>query len=141
VIDCFRSTYISLDVHKRNQDAFSITHDFAGQPGDSLFVIYDGHGKNGDVCAIWAKKHLPRLIAKYIKQERVRQNKLLGSPGGFNPKLWPLLTPDLIQAMCMKAHLECNQLMHDDKSVSHKKSARPWWSVVPRLFRQHDPSA
>lgn len=86
-------------------------------------MVYDGHGKYGDICARYAKKKLPQLIAKYVRQERAKlyRKQLEASgqsaKGAFNPKMWPKLTEEQYEGACKKAHVECNQLMHDDKTV------------------------
>mmetsp|Transcript_13813 Transcript_13813/g.15168 ORF Transcript_13813/g.15168 Transcript_13813/m.15168 type:complete len:514 (+) Transcript_13813:48-1589(+) len=115
--------YYPDDVHKANQDSYSITNKFAGEDADSLFVVYDGHGKDGDICAKYAQKELPRAIAKYVRQKRaILYRKQLQSEGkslkgAFNPAMWPILDEHAYEDACHKAHVEVNEMMHDDKNV------------------------
>lgn len=90
-----------------------------------MFAVYDGHGKNGHACARFAKNKLPRLVAKHLRAERVKKYKdyvkghdIKGAKL-FDPKNWPYLSADEYKAVCRKAFLECNEVMHDTKSVSY----------------------
>jgi len=53
---------------KPNQDSYSITNDIAGETSDAMFAVYDGHGRHGDLCAQYARDHLPTLISNYSKK-------------------------------------------------------------------------
>jgi serine/threonine protein phosphatase PrpC len=101
-----------------------ITLNFAGEQGDSLFSVYDGHGDEGHRCARYAKKKLPIVLAKYLRQTRAQrylaqQLKATGKPtkAAWNPAQWPLLSVEDYEQCCRKALLETNQAMHDDKNV------------------------
>ena len=124
--------HLSTDPDKANQDSYSITHSFGGIDGDSLFAVYDGHGRFGHDCADFAKRHLPKIQAKSIRAERIRLHKAnmkreekaktSGSPkkktkGAFNPKLWPMLGRKAYEDACRKSLLECNKAMHKDANV------------------------
>lgn len=102
----------------------SIVLQFAGEDNGAMFAVYDGHGKTGHECSTFAKKKLPAIIAKYVRQERAKnyQKKLKeeGSEKGvkvFDPQKWPLLTEDEYKECCRKAFLECNKLMHKSNAV------------------------
>jgi serine/threonine protein phosphatase PrpC len=96
---------------------------FAGSEQDAMFAVYDGHGKNGHACARFAKNKLPRLVAKHLRAARVKKYKdyvkLHDIKGAklFDPANWPYLTADEYKAVCRKAFLECNKVMHDTDSV------------------------
>jgi serine/threonine protein phosphatase PrpC len=36
----------------------------------ALFMVFDGHGKEGDLCAIYCRDHLPNAVAKVCKSNR-----------------------------------------------------------------------
>jgi serine/threonine protein phosphatase PrpC len=115
------------DPHKANQDELGITLNFAGEQGDSLFSVYDGHGSEGHHCARYAKKKLPIVLAKYLRQTRsqryLAQLKATGKPlkAAWDPAQWPLLSVEDYEQCCRKALLETNQAMHDDKNVCGTK--------------------
>lgn len=122
--------YYPDEPSKNNQDAISITKKFAGEDGDLFFGVYDGHGSDGDDCAQYARDHLPKLMSKYIRQERAsmyreqREHDGIGLESGrgivpFNPKLWPMLDAECYERACRNAHLECNRnMLADIKRVS-----------------------
>lgn len=127
--------YYPDDPHKANQDTYGVTHTFAGEPGDSLFCVFDGHGDKGHDCANYAKKHLPNVMAKHIKQARVKsfQNDLRASgqslKGSFKPYLWPKLEAAAYEAACRKSFLECNRKMHGCEETDTKLSGTTAVSV------------
>ncbi len=89
-----------------------------------MFAVYDGHGRSGHSAATFAKKSLPQILAKYVRQMRVQKYKVelttKGQPtnGAWNPLKWPFLETAEFEECCRKAFLETNQLMHAEKSVS-----------------------
>lgn len=97
--------------------------------GDSLFAVYDGHGRFGHDCADFAKRNLPKIQAKQIRAERIKLHKAnvkkeeKANPkapkkkGAFNPKLWPMLGQKPYEDACRKSLLECNKLMQKDAQV------------------------
>lgn len=93
-----------------------------------MFAVYDGHGSNGHDCATFAKKHLPQCMAKFLRQKRAKnymnQLKAEGKPakGGWNPKMWPLLTDQDYEECCVRAFKETDKLMHAEDSVDDKLS-------------------
>lgn len=88
-----------------------------------MFAVYDGHGRSGHCAASFAKKKLPQILAKYIRQSRVKSHmselKAQGksTKGAWIPQEWPLLEKDALEECCRKAFLETNQAMHSEKSV------------------------
>jgi serine/threonine protein phosphatase PrpC len=122
VVSLTRLLY-ALDPHKVNQDDYSITNKFAGEDGDILFSVYDGHGLEGHNCANFAKKNLPLLIAKYIRKKRATQYQAIlkksheSTKASYNPKLWPKLSEKDYEECCRKSFIDCNQNMHNDDTV------------------------
>lgn len=111
------------DPTKANQDKYGITLNFAGEAGDAMFAVYDGHGAHGHEAASFAKKKLPQVLAKHIRQKRVQKytSKLKGegktTKGAWNPKQWPILDTAELEACCQKSFVETNDAMHNEKSV------------------------
>ena len=112
-----------IDPLKANQDKYGITLNFAGESGDAVFSVYDGHGTEGHDCASYAKKKLPQMLAKHVRQKRVQRYmntlKQQGKPtkGAWNPNQWPLLEKEDYEQCCRKAFRDTNQAMHDAKTV------------------------
>lgn len=107
--------YYPDDPHKANQDAFSITRDFCGQKTDALLGVYDGHGRDGDRCAQFARDKLPELVEKFVMRSKSKEAKLhQARANGTAPDSEKTLelTKDQIQTACLKAHIECNRAMH-----------------------------
>ena len=54
---------------KANQDAYCV-HDkgLCTDRDDAFFGVFDGHGKDGDGCAIFAKKCLPKAVQKCVSK-------------------------------------------------------------------------
>lgn len=102
--------FIYADPNKANQDAYAISHNFAEQPTDAFFAVFDGHGRDGDRCAHFARDHLPSLVEKFIIRSKSREEKLLHVRENGNVAVE--LTKDQIQFACLKAHVECNRNMH-----------------------------
>ena len=120
--------YYPYDPFKKNQDDVAITAPFAGGPNDALFSVYDGHGQTGHDCAAFARKNLPRLSEKYIRQARVKayreklkQEGKLDGAKLYDPLMWPYLEPQELQDCFQKAHLDCNSDMHNSTEVRLKK--------------------
>ena len=90
---------------------------------DAVFCVLDGHGPDGHGCASFAQQHLPRLLAKYVKQARVQKYKAALQAAGkpitklFDPTKWPDLNASEYQAACTKAFGECNKTMQASDKV------------------------
>lgn len=112
------------DPKKSNQDKYGITLNFAGEEGDAMFAVYDGHGKDGHSAAAFTKKKLPQVLAKHLRQKRVQkymaQLRAEGksTKGAWDPQKWPFLEAKEFEECCHKSFLETNELMHAEKSVS-----------------------
>jgi serine/threonine protein phosphatase PrpC/CRP-like cAMP-binding protein len=88
---------------------------FGEQSTDGFMGIYDGHGRDGDRCAIFAKNSLPQTVEKFVARAKTKEAKLFSAK---NNKTYSSneasieLTKDQIQTACLKAHIECNRAMH-----------------------------
>eukprot|EP00536_Pseudo-nitzschia_multiseries_P002530 jgi/Psemu1/183680/e_gw1.34.202.1 len=86
--------------NKANQDSYSVVERFgARDSNDAFFAVYDGHGLNGDHCALYARDKLP------IEHDPLAHIEL---------------TKEQMQMACTRAHVDCNNAMHDaiDDSLS-----------------------
>ncbi|CAM9579284.1 unnamed protein product [Pylaiella littoralis] len=64
------------DRDKANQDAYGVATHFDGDPSKALFTVFDGHGKEGDLCAMFCKDTLPGLLAKDLRETRTVEDGL-----------------------------------------------------------------
>lgn len=116
--------YYPDDPKKSNQDKYGITLNFAGEEGDAMFAVYDGHGKDGHSAAAFTKKKLPQVLAKHLRQKRVQkymaQLRAEGksTKGAWDPQKWPFLEAKEFEECCHKSFLETNELMHAEKSFT-----------------------
>eukprot|EP00941_MAST-03F_sp_MAST-3F-sp1_P005617 g5617.t1 len=64
------------DMHKPNQDSFTIIENFANDERKVFFGVFDGHGKDGDLASYYAKEKIPTMLARYLakaeKKSRAR---------------------------------------------------------------------
>lgn len=107
--------YNDIDPNKANQDSYSVELDFCNQPTDAFFAVFDGHGRDGDKCAQFARDQLPILAEKFVSKTKTRESKLLQVRGGGESTASSSeleLTKDQIQTSLLKAHTECNRNMH-----------------------------
>ena len=75
--------------------------------------MYDGHGRDGDRCAIFARDNLPDTIERFIQRAKSKESKLHNAKLNGSMGNQPIeLTKDQIQNACLKAHVECNRAMH-----------------------------
>lgn len=120
--------YYPDDPHKENQDDYFICGSkFGAGEGDAFFAVFDGHGDKGHDCARFAKDRLPSILSANIKKERaalnarkiklMTENKEEKPKNAFHPSNWPYLDEKQYENACRKAHIQCNNEMHDDKKV------------------------
>ncbi|CAM9550019.1 unnamed protein product, partial [Choristocarpus tenellus] len=64
------------DRDKANQDAHTIITCFDGDKDKALFTVFDGHGKEGDLCAIFCREHLPGVLAREMAVVRTEEEGL-----------------------------------------------------------------
>jgi serine/threonine protein phosphatase PrpC/CRP-like cAMP-binding protein len=129
--------YYPDDPHKANQDAYLIKDKFSGQESDALFAVYDGHGRDGDLCAQFARDKMPGYLTKNINKAKQREAQnhraQLDRMAERQPGLDPLRTTELakeqMQNACLRAHVECNQAMHQDPSLDDSLSGTTAISV------------
>lgn len=57
-----------------------VSYDFfcewRGFHSQALFTVYDGHGKEGDLCAMFCKETLPVMLSKELKESRTVEDAL-----------------------------------------------------------------
>ena len=69
--------YYPEDLDKHNQDAHVEVENFGKDKGiadTAFFGVFDGHGKTGDACAIFARDHMPDLLVGKINEEMQRMS-------------------------------------------------------------------
>lgn len=44
--------------------------------GQALFTVYDGHGKEGDLCAVFCKDTLPGVLSQELRESRTVEDGL-----------------------------------------------------------------
>ena len=71
--------YYPDDPHKPNQDSYKVIEKFgADEANDAFFGVFDGHGRDGDLCAQFTRDHLPPCLARNIakiKRQEVQNHK------------------------------------------------------------------
>ena len=79
--------YYPEDLDKANQDAHVEVENFGKGKGvidSAFFAVFDGHGKTGDHCAIYARDHIPGAFINEIvkvRREAVGQPVHVGARG------------------------------------------------------------
>lgn len=124
--------YYPDDPHKANQDAYSVVERFgSGESNDAFFAVYDGHGRDGHLCAQFARDNMPRCLARHInkfkQQEAPRHkqqlNRLVTKSANPGDALSYIeLSREQIQQAALRAHVECNLAMHKDPSLDDSLS-------------------
>ena len=98
--------YYPEDLDKANQDQHCECEHFGKSGGIRdchFFGVFDGHGKTGDHCAIFAKDKVP------IKLERELLKNAATIDGSGTAKT------DLIKAAFKTAYVETNEELHKDE--------------------------
>jgi serine/threonine protein phosphatase PrpC/CRP-like cAMP-binding protein len=132
--------YYPDDPHKPNQDAYSITERFGPrESNDAMFAVYDGHGRDGDLCAQHARDHVPTMLAKNVakfkdKEARLHSKELdrlanRNSTAPTEPLSHVELSKEQFQQAAHRAHVEANQAMHQDPSLDDSLSGTTAISV------------
>jgi serine/threonine protein phosphatase PrpC/CRP-like cAMP-binding protein len=99
---------------KANQDAYCVHTNLVPGKDDALFAVFDGHGKDGDGCAIFAKNHLPKSIVQRITSV-AQLNQQNGMNGGD-------LSRDQVQQCLKMAHVDTNLKLRQDPQVDDSLS-------------------
>ena len=104
---------------KANQDAYCIHTNLIPGKDDAMFAVFDGHGKDGDGCAIFAKTHLPIHIVKRITSitQFNQQNGIVD------------LSKDQVQQCLKMAHVDTNKALRADSNVDDSLSGTTAISV------------
>lgn len=133
-IDCggIKMTYAYLsqrgfypdDPFKANQDAYAIKNGLLKGKMDALFAVFDGHGKDGDGCAIYAKRNLPTHVSNLL--ERTKPKK--GAKNGE-------LNREQIQTALLRAHVETNKGLHKNPNIDDTLSGTTAISCYFHGFR------
>ncbi|CAM9116929.1 unnamed protein product [Ectocarpus sp. 12 AP-2014] len=64
------------DREKANQDAYGVATHYGGDANKALFTVYDGHGKEGDLCAAFCKDTLPGVLSQELRESRTVEDGL-----------------------------------------------------------------
>ena len=83
--------------------------------------MYDGHGRDGAKCAQFAKENMPAQMEKYIRLARAQHNKRAAGNS---------LPLEAYQNACTRAHLACNQAMHESNKVEDTLSGTTAISIA-----------
>ncbi|CAB9508983.1 2C and cyclic nucleotide-binding/kinase domain-containing protein [Seminavis robusta] len=100
------------DASKPNQDSFAVTEKFANDATDFFWGVYDGHGKTGADCSAFVRDNLPPLLVSALGEH-------------FDL----MLSTEQIHASLQKAHVQCNQQLHDNPSIDDSYSGTTSISV------------
>jgi len=113
IATCSQRGWYPSDIHKPNQDSHGITvftsaSNDAQVADDVHLAIYDGHGPAGEKFARYAKKNMPNLIQKYLKEARLKRD---GESNADSTSKREILKSADYEKALTKAHLECNDTM------------------------------
>lgn len=103
---------------KANQDAYCVRPEVVKGKEDAFFGVFDGHGKDGDGCAIYAKSNLhPNLstILSKTKPRNSNKSKELGR--------------EQVQTALLRAHVETNKGLHKNQKIDDSLSGTTAISV------------
>ncbi len=104
---------------KANQDAYCIHTNLIPGKDDAMFAVFDGHGKDGDGCAIYAKTRLPIHVVK-----RITSITQLNQQNGIVD-----LSKDQVQQCLKMAHVDTNKALRADSDVDDSLSGTTAISV------------
>lgn len=104
------------DPFKANQDSYCVHQELVNGKHDALFGVFDGHGKDGDGCAIFARKTLPNQVKLCIEQNKKKEKV-------------HELTKEQMHKSLLKAHVETNKMLRNDPSVDDSLSGTTAISV------------
>lgn len=109
--------------NKLNQDSYSITTNISDEESDTLFAVYDGHGRHGDLCAQFARDNLPQLISKFSEKIKKETRQIDGdSINVKNSCTLPTLTKRQVESACSSAHRHCNTAMRKEQTINDSLS-------------------
>ncbi|GFH53660.1 protein kinase A [Chaetoceros tenuissimus] len=108
--------YYPDDENKPNQDTYTIAEDFANERADAFFAVFDGHGRDGDKCAQFAKKYISRTLEKEVKNVK-RKQKAENATMGVESAIEVELNKSQVQKAMLDSHLVVNKNMHRNKEI------------------------
>ncbi|OEU16500.1 protein serine/threonine phosphatase 2C [Fragilariopsis cylindrus CCMP1102] len=119
--------YYPDDPHKPNQDAYSVTDRFGTrESNDGFFAVYDGHGRDGDLCSQFARDEMPKYLAKHINKMKAKESNAMKDKLETYRTSDPLshieLSKEQMHKASLRAHVECNLAMHQDPHVDDSLS-------------------
>ena len=103
------------DPFKPNQDSYCVHESISQQSQhggvkmDSLFGVFDGHGKDGDGCAQFARANLPGQLKAALDKARAKSDH-------------HDLQRDQIQNAILRAHVETNKNLHKNPHIDDSLS-------------------
>mmetsp|Transcript_5006 Transcript_5006/g.11945 ORF Transcript_5006/g.11945 Transcript_5006/m.11945 type:complete len:715 (-) Transcript_5006:298-2442(-) len=102
--------YYPDQLDKANQDAYSVIEKFGPKASnDAFFAVFDGHGELGDHCAQFARDKLPEYLKRHINRAKLKEAKKATGNGDISNIE---LSKDQMHKACTRAHIECNNAMH-----------------------------
>jgi serine/threonine protein phosphatase PrpC/CRP-like cAMP-binding protein len=104
------------DRDKANQDAYAVEMQFGGHKDRALFMVFDGHGKEGELCAQFCRDHLPPTMAKSMTSKDAKN-------------------PVSIESAMMQAFMRTNEALHAADNVDDSLSGT---TAVGILFDGRD---
>jgi serine/threonine protein phosphatase PrpC/CRP-like cAMP-binding protein len=119
--------YYPDDPHKPNQDSYSVTDRFGTrESNDGFFAVYDGHGRDGDLCSQFARDEMPKYLAKHINKMKAKESNAMKDKLDTYKSSDPLshieLSKEQMHRASLRAHVECNLAMHQDPHVDDSLS-------------------
>jgi serine/threonine protein phosphatase PrpC/CRP-like cAMP-binding protein len=103
------------DPFKANQDAYDVQIPLSNNQGDAFLGIFDGHGKDGDGCAIFAKHNLHKHVHGFVN---ARKSQTAAE-----------LTKEEVHHCITKAHVETNRTLRKNPKVDDSLSGTTAISV------------
>jgi serine/threonine protein phosphatase PrpC/CRP-like cAMP-binding protein len=104
--------YYPEEPFKANQDAYCVHTNLVAGRDDAFFAVFDGHGKDGDGCAIFAKNQLPNHLV-----QRITSVAQLNQQNGVID-----LSRDQVQQCLKLAHVDTNKQLRSDPTVDDSLS-------------------
>lgn len=109
------------DPFKANQDAYCVKQNLNRGKNDIFFGVFDGHGKDGDGCAIYAKTNLPVHVTNLLQRTKPKPPQTE-------------LSRDQVQTALLRAHVETNKGLHKNPNVDDTLSGT---TAISIYFHEH----
>lgn len=137
-----RPGYYPDALHKANQDCFLVCRNFMRDPDRAVFAVFDGHGREGDLCAQFCRDLLVEKLGKHLKGKETEKDIRAGYvmiscllaclyvnpsiPPAFPPSLHPFhhsMTAEegctRVQMSLTHAHLDSNNPFPHTHAPTH----------------------